>query len=381
MSGYLRYVKDFISWELRRIRPGWTIPYWDENGELTRAPLFLDSLELVVLAGLLADRFHVRSTGAEDYFLARRTLKEWADLLKYTREQNVADVSFATSGSTGTPRLHTHTWENLLREAAFFADVIGPRSRVIKTIPSHHIYGFLFTWLVPELMNIEVVEQSPEVPQWQTGDLVVTVPFMLDLWLKRKIPIPTDVTFILSTAPLPGNLAQSLLEAGSRYYEIYGSTETSGIGWRAHPSHPFRLLPWWEVVIESPEKSPILKQGEKLYNFPDEVDIPTPGWVVPKKRLDGAIQIGGVNVYPSRVKSVLEQSPLVDQASVRPFQEGASIRLKAFIVPSQLSINQKNFEMELRDWVSQHLTPPERPVSYTFGDTLPRSPMGKDADW
>ena len=340
MSGYLRYVKDFISWELRRIRPGWTIPYWDENGELTKAPLFLDSLELVELAGLLADRFHVRSTGAEDYFLARRTLTGWADLLKHTREQNVPDVSFATSGSTGTPRLHTHTWKNLLREAAFFADVIGHRSRVI-----------------------------------------VTVPFMLDLWLKRKIPIPTDVTFILSTAPLPAYLAQSLLETGARYYEIYGSTETLGIGWRTHPSHPFQLLPWWEVVIESPEKPPILKQGEKLYTFPDEVDIPTPGWVVPKKRHDGAIQVGGVNVYPSRVKSVLEQNSLVAQAAVRPFQEGASIRLKAFIVPSQLSINQNILEMELRDWVSQHLTPPERPVSYSFGNTLPRSPMGKDADW
>ncbi|NNM67529.1 MAG: 4-coumarate--CoA ligase [Spirochaetales bacterium] len=383
LDGYLRYVKDFLAWELRRLRPGWAAPPWEPDQQLNRAPFFLDSLELVELAGLLADRFHVRATGAEDYFLARRTPKDWAELLKYTRDQKVPDISFASSGSTGSPRLLTHSWENLVREASFFAQQIQGRTRVVKTVPSHHIYGFLFTWLLPESSGLDVAEQSPEAPDWKPGDLVVTVPFLLGLWLERRLTIPDDVVFTLSTAPFPPELAQSLLDAGGHYYEIFGSSETAGIGWRTRPSRPFELLPWWKVFPGDSERAPFLQQGEAtVYEFPDEVEFPEPGFVFPRGRRDGAVQVGGVNVFPARVKAVLEKHTEVAQAAVRPAKDGTSARMKAFIVPrNPQDFDQNALETSLRDWAAQHLSAPERPTSYTFGYALPRSPLGKDADW
>jgi 4-coumarate--CoA ligase len=340
-------------------------------------------LELVELAGLLADRFHVRATGAEDYFLVRRTPKDWAELLKYTRDQKVPAISFASSGSTGRPRLLTHSWENLLREASFFAQQLEGRTRVVKTVPSHHIYGFLFTWLLPELAGLDVVEQAPEAPAWEPGDVVVTVPFLLKLWLERHVSFPPGVLFTLSTAPFPPDLAQALLDAGGHYLEIFGSSETSGIGWRTQPTRPFELLPWWTVLPGDVERAPVLQQGDGvLYEFPDEVEFPEPGFVLPKGRRDGAVQVAGVNVFPARVKALLEEHPGVAQAAVRPTNDGASVRLKAFIVPKlPTNFTEKELETSLRDWSSQRLGAPERPASYTFGNALPRSPLGKDSDW
>ena len=383
LDGYLRYVKDFLVWELRRLRPGWVVPSWELDQQLTKAPLFLDSLELVELAGLLADRFHVRTTGAEDYFLARRTPRDWAELLKYTRDQKVAEISFASSGSTGTPRLLSHPWEKLTREASFFARQIEGRTRVVKTVPSHHIYGLLFTWRLPEIAGLEVAEQGPEAPDWKPGDLVVTVPFLLGLWLERRLTIPDDVIFTLSTAPFPPELAQALLDAGGRYYEIFGSSETSGIGWRTRPTRPFELLPWWKAFPGDSERAPFLQQDDAvIYDLPDEVEFPEPGFLLPRGRRDGSVQVAGINVFPARVKAVLEENTCVAQAAVRPTKGGASARLKAFIVPrSPLNLDPKDLESALREWANLHLSAPERPVSYTFGSVLPRSPLGKDSDW
>jgi long-chain acyl-CoA synthetase len=384
LDGFDRYIKDFIIWELQRIRPKWRLTKWEHDNPLNKDPLYLDSLELVELAGLLADRFHVRETGAEDYFLARKTPREWADLLRYTREQKVPSVTFASSGTTGDPKLYTHSWENLEREAAYFASLIPGRKRLIKTVPSHHIYGFLFSWLIPNVSGLRVIEQSPEAPAWEPGDLVVTVPFLLGIWLRRKVPIPKDVIFTISTAPFPKEMAEALHDAGASYYEIYGSSETAGIGFRAEPTSPFKLLPWWSMEVSSDIHTPRLRRDDGVvFDVPDEVDIPSPGYILPKKRRDGAIQVGGVNVFPSRVKSVLEQHPSVAQAAVRPTDDGTSVRLKAFIVPREgVDLrNEQELENSLREWAMQNLTPAERPSSYTFGASLPRSPLGKEADW
>jgi acyl-CoA synthetase (AMP-forming)/AMP-acid ligase II len=50
------------------------------------------------------------------------------------------------------------------------------------------------------------------------------------------------------------------------------------------------------------------------------------------RRQDGAVQVGGINVFPSRVAEVLARHPLVAQASVRLAAPEQGGRLKALIV-------------------------------------------------
>src|SRR3546814_1938739 len=56
-------------------------------------------------------------------------------------------------------------------------------------------------------------------------------------------PIPPDVRGITSTAPCPPDTARLVRSAGfARLVELYGSSETMGIGWRDDPAQPYTQL-------------------------------------------------------------------------------------------------------------------------------------------
>ncbi len=377
MNGALRYVRDFLTAELKRLRPGWVTPAWDNadwdpEASFDKAPLFLDSLELVEVAGLFADRLHLREAGLEDLLLAFRSLSGWARLVERSRE-TVSQVSFFTSGSTGLPQKTEHSWYWLQKEAEFFAKLLLARP-LVKAVPSHHIYGFIWTWLVGEALGAPVRELDLGAPLWHPGELVITTPFLLHLWLERQLPVE-GTQFILSSAPFPDQDAERLISRGATFLEVFGSTETAGIGWRTKPGEGFRLLPWWSLVEEGLMRTG--EQGQQVFQLPDHLEQIAPQVVRPQGRKDLAVMIGGVNVIPAQVEQKLARCPWVAQVAVRLGTQG---RLKAFIVPRPDASNHE-LETSLRDWARQNLLSPERPASYTFGSQLPRTEVGKSADW
>ncbi len=56
-------------------------------------------------------------------------------------------------------------------------------------------------------------------------------------------------------------------------------------------------------------------------------------------------------------------------------------RLKAFIVPRDAEVDGAALLERLRAWAAERLTVPERPQAYRIGPALPRTEMGKLADW
>ena len=86
-----------------------------------------------------------------------------------------------------------------------------------------------------------------------------------------------------------------------------------------------------------------------------------------------------MNVYPKRVEKVLASHPAVKACRVRLMRPDEGERLKAFIVlnegytPEHLGI--------IRTYLARRLTVHEYPRSFTFGESLPVSSLGKDADW
>ncbi|NNM53904.1 MAG: hypothetical protein HKM05_04190 [Spirochaetales bacterium] len=374
MSGALRYARDFLLAELKRLRHGWVEPTGSPEALFEKAPLFLDSLELVELAGLLADRFHLREAGLEELLLAYRSLKGWAQILEQAR-QMVPRVSFLTSGTTGTPKKTTHRWSWLTKEAEFFASqcFVTSQSRLVKAVPSHHIYGLIWTWLVSEVASVEVSELDLVAPRWQTGDVVVTTPFLLHLWLTRGLPV-AGTKFILSSAPFPDEDARLLTAQGATFLEVFGSSETAGIGWRTQPDEGFRLLPWWVWTDNRLKRND--EQEQESFEIPDNVTFVSADTLRPTGRKDFVVSIGGVNVNPNQVQKALLHCPLVAKAAVRL---GSNGRLKAFIVP--IGQAGSDFDAQLRAWASQNLSSPERPASYTWGSELPLSDWGKLGDW
>ena len=222
----------------------------------------LDSLELLTAAGRVNEFFHLHETGVEDMLLRKRELRDWAEIAGAALGEGVSGVTFSTSGTTGRPKRVTHSWESLEQEISFLGNVLEGRRRVISTVPAHHIYGFLFTVLLPEHIDVPVLsftwEELGELSAGaQAGDLLVSHP-ALWRYLSRSVgDWPDGVWGTSSTAPLPPNIHRDLTAAGlERLWEIYGSTETAGVGLRSAPDAPFELFPYFSRHPAGHENAP-----------------------------------------------------------------------------------------------------------------------------
>jgi long-chain acyl-CoA synthetase len=255
-------------------------------------------------------------------------------------------------------------------------------------VPCHHIYGFLFTVLLPERLGLaesRVIDARSASPasvaqRAQPGDLIVGWPgFWRDFARVRHLP--PGVMGVTSTAPCPDEVAHDAIASGvSPFLQVYGASETAGMAWRTEPSQPFELMPHlrrsgeW-LVRERPDGSTLSMRP------PDDLAWRGPRHFEVLARRDGAVQVGGVNVSLVQVRNVLLGHPAVRDAVVRPMGPAEGDRLKAFIVPAEAETDLAGLESALRAWIDERLEPPQRPKALQFGTSLPTTAAGKPADW
>lgn len=376
--GLVRVVRDVLAHRLGQGRgSAWGAHLgWAVDREL-RSAAGLDSIELVEAATDVSALFLLERPGWEDYLLRDRTLKGWADLAQAALQETGA-LRFHSSGSRGERREHVHRFDTLRDEAGHFATLLSPAATVRTAVPTHHIYGFLFGVLLPEAAGVSVVDYCGRLPgtlmrEVAEGDVVVAHPLVWGLLASQGGRWPARVTGVTSTAPCPPETIHRLRAAGlSRMVEVYGSSETAGIGWRYEPDTPFRLLPRWRLRSDG---EALLDGDGRAFALPDRVDVDGDG-LRPLGRVDDAVQVAGHNVYPARVVERLQEHPGVAAAAVR--LDSSSGRLKAFVVPVEgLDIDGE----ALRDWCRLALRDAAVPVRIDSGPALPRNVMGKDADW
>jgi long-chain acyl-CoA synthetase len=345
----------------------------------------LDSLGRLDFAARLNQFFHMHHVGIEDYLLIQRSLGEWDGIVAKSLDKFFGAITFQSSGSTGDPKRHVHDVANLHLEVRELAAAIGPAKRVIAMVPPHHIFGFLFTVMLPDALGIDVVDARGFGPSWlaregRAGDLVVATPHQ---WRAIATAMPAfvqGITGVVSTAPMPDALSDQLATMGlTRLTQIYGSSETAGIGSRHSHLQPFALFPHW---MRTADGSGIMRHGlpAQTLALPDHVDWRDDRHLLPAGRLDGAIQIGGKNVSPEDVRQTILRHPDVADCAVRGFAldgDNARTRLKAFIVPRADCA----LDCVLPSWATSNVPELLRPSAWSFGPTLPRNDMGKLTDW
>lgn len=377
-SSLRRWLTDWFRARWRELR-GQNSVTLDWEQPLEAAPLFLDSLEILSLASHAADDFCVRDSGIEDYFLARRTLAEWEDLIRqsWARSSNPS-VSFSTSGSTGTPVHHRHLLAHLNQEIEAFQAILPPSPTIRKSVPSHHIYGFLFTVLLADRRSAKVVELEPESPRVEPGDLLVSHPVHLNLWKQRGLVLGRGVNILSSTSALSPELWAWLDDQGCRVWEIFGSSETGGIGYRTSGTAPFTLLPYWS--LDSDTDLPRLSRPglPAPLELPDRLDRVSETEFRPGGRRDQGLKIAGRLVYPGAVRQVLLGHPDVEDCALRTEQVAGVTRLAAFVVTQREG---PVLEPQLRQWAAERLETGARPQRYAFGPRLPEKLPGQPMDW
>ncbi len=391
-----RVLQDLVVAETNELRRGTDAR--QVRSLLTPQDESLDSFELYTAAAAVSIMFHVHETGLEDLLLARPRPRDWVDIVQRSLEGSGKHISFRSSGSTGGKTLHQHQLLDLIQEVEYFVSTLRRPERVIATVPSHHIYGFLFTALFPSRIDVPVIDArgpSTVTQQYNSGDLLVSFPFALERMLHFGTVPGEGVTILCSTAPCPPELAAAIRATGAELIEIYGSSETAGVGVRREDGAPYALLPYLaranadnatELIRREARSTEQGRnaQAERVLHLPDEVEWSGSRTFRPLGRRDGAVQVGGVNVYPEKVCELVKRHRLVSTAAVRPYKTKDGIRLKAFVVPRTAegtAADTANIETQLRELLSTELESAARPVVYTFGKELPRNELGKMTDW
>lgn len=347
------------------------------------ATLGLDSLGVLDFVSEVNRFFDLSRTGAEDYLVVRRTLGAWIEVIQWHLAQvgTDAEIIFATSGSTGSPKQIRQAFSTLQSEVCAMAagplSRLPPSARVLCQVPVHHIYGCLWGLLLPNATCRQAVDlpagfASATLREARTGDLIVATPHGWQAMLRDGRRLPDGVIGLSSGGPLEPALWPSLFaDLGlSRLIELYGSSETGGIGWRDEADGVYHLMPdlvrqegglWRQAVGPLPLQDHLAWEGAERFAV--------------SGRLDGAVQVAGVNVYPDRVADMLCACPGVREAVVRLEKD----RLKAFVVPDGSKSN-GDLEADLRESMAACPTV-EQPARYDFGTALPRNEMGKLSDW
>ena len=390
-----RFVCDLITAELSAMRPtGPALPSlpWPDATHIGR-DLGADSLELMALASALAEAVHMHESGIEDYLLARQTISDWVGITQTALSRFSARMTFRTSGSTGMPKSCVHPLEFLRQEIGELMPLIPRPERIFSAVPSHHIYGFLFTILLPHmcglgpeaLIGLRTSSTARLAQELRDGDLVIGHP---EFWRAAARTVPAfapGVTGVTSTAPCPDQVTTALEDAGlTTLLQVYGSSETAGVGWRNAAAHPYTLFSHWRRGEAGSGTSGTLVRNQnagELFHCQDTLVWLDERRFVPTGRIDQAVQVGGINVFPERVRRELLTHPEVHEASVRLMHPPEGNRLKAFVVPRDVNADQALLHAALDLWVRERLTAPERPRAFSFGASLPVDAKGKPADW
>ena len=364
----------------------------------------LDSLARMQLATAAATWCNAYDAGFEDLFLAKRTATDWAVVMRRAREAGAKQLTFATSGSTGTRKHLRHREDILAAEARAWATVLGPVSRVIVLCPTHHIYGFIWGVLLPLALGVPVVDADlASLPDLQSGDLLVAVPDQWAWLAASQRAWPAGVQGASSTAPLPERVHDALTHQLNDdvaaplacLLQVYGSTETAGLAYRTQSTGPYTLAPGRtrnaqggiDLQLPSGALQAMAVQDELQWASDTSFDL--------LRRTDESVQVGGHNVSPAWVVAQLQTHRAVKEAAVRLDSATAPLapRLKAFVVlhsahhdtagdrTTDQAIHSAAQRAALEQWALDTLPWYANFSSITYGPALPRNAMGKPSDW
>lgn len=301
-------------------------------------------------------------------------------------------LKFYTGGSTGEHKIWSKTPRNLFEEAFYLSQRfnVTEDDRILATVPPYHIYGFLFTVLIPFVSSARVVAEICTFPQeirnalqCHSATILVSVPMHYRILRGGEIQGDSLRIAFSSAGKLDkkdGNYFHK--KTGVDLFEIYGSTETGGIASRCQaeneiPMEPFDVVDW-KVVDErlcvrsafiSPE---ISRDSEGFFMTGDRVKIKSNNTFILLGRVDGIVKVGGKRVDLEEIRNKLKQIQKVAEVIIIsvPDARGKENEIWALV---QGSIDKNLF----RERVSKVLEPYAIPRRIRIVDEIPVSSTGK----
>jgi acyl-coenzyme A synthetase/AMP-(fatty) acid ligase/uncharacterized membrane protein len=303
-----------------------------------------------------------------------------------------------TSGSTGKPKEVRQRLTEFENDNRFVLSKWGEeflKRKLCSTVSQHHIYGLLFSILLPFTAGIPFRRTRIEFPEElekfsDTEYMIITVP----AFLKRAVEIEKMSGLCLgspwiftSGGVLTRETAQKTNEVfGFWPVEVYGSTETSGIAWRQSVNGP-EWIPFDNAQLsKNPDgclviRSPYIKDPAG-FETADMVEMLDDGRFLLKGRIDSVVKIEEKRISTSEIENRILQSGLAADVCV------ISLENKRQYLAAAVVLNQKGKEQfsglekhEIskfwREYLLSYLENILIPKKWRYLEALPSDAQGK----
>jgi acyl-coenzyme A synthetase/AMP-(fatty) acid ligase/3-hydroxymyristoyl/3-hydroxydecanoyl-(acyl carrier protein) dehydratase len=313
-------------------------------------------------------------------------------------------ITMYTSGSTGKPKAVRQRLTEFEADNRYVLSQWGGeflKRKLCSTVNQHHIYGLLFSILLPFTAAVPFRRKRIEFPEEfevlnDTEYMIITVP----AFLKRAVEIEADQSKeIISKLNLKspwiftsgGLLARETAKKTSEVFgfwpvEIYGSTETSGIAYR----QSFNGQEWTPFdnasLSKNPDgcliiKSPYIKDPSG-YETADMVEILEDGRFLLNGRIDSVVKIEEKRISLTEIESRILQSGFSAEACVIAMNDKRQYLAAAIVFNDKGRERFSNLEKNginkfFREYLLQYFENIFIPKKWRYVESLPVDSQGK----
>lgn len=297
-----------------------------------------------------------------------------------------------TSGSTGAPLPCPKSAAQLLLEAQGLARTfqISRGSSIVATVPPHHIYGLLFSVLVPLVSGASFCRETPfyadvvrRIVARDRASVLVSVPAHLRaLGIMEREGTGTLTRIFSSGAPLGDETRAALAERfGWKITEVLGSSETGGIAWRDQGGAPYLVFDGIDVREGEDGRlllrSPYLPEAApRPFATSDRIAMVGEGTFRHLGRGDGVLKIGSTRVSIAELEERMLAVPGVKEAAVLAQAAPGGRGQETWAVVA-IEAGTKLDAAKVREALRAWLDPVVLPRRFRFVEALPRESTGK----
>ncbi len=372
----------------------------------------------------LARQLPARVVFLEDLPLKRLLLAEMfrrAPGIPQVDGNDTAVVMF-TSGTAAAPKGVELTFLNLVSNAEDSIASVGLTSghRFLNCLPPFHAFGLTANVLIPVVLQATVhsifkfsATEVADAVRKHGISVFLAIPSMFNAILNAKsVPddLFRDIYLLLSGAePLSDVTVREFHSRfGVHLVQGYGLTETSPVCTINAPENvrrgtvgqairqvTIRIVDsdgndlragregevWikgpniMKGYLDDPEETARVVGSDGWLRTGDYGHLDQEGFLTISGRLKELMIIGGENVAPREIESIMEQHPAVVEVAVVAISD--RIRGEAAVAFVVLHESRQVTEIELREFVRHHLAPFKVPRRVIIRAELPRSPTGK----
>jgi acyl-coenzyme A synthetase/AMP-(fatty) acid ligase len=345
--------------------------------------------DLIIHDGLLDEHFSKPQ-------LQLPLLEPAPDFSFYELDLAQIPVILFTSGSSGVPKAINKTLLMLDAEVNGLENLWGELvagTEIASTVSHQHIYGLLFRILWPlcagrAFQRNDLVYPEQVIACAGHKQTLISSPALL----KRLQPGPQNGAYravFSSGGPLSANAAQQCHALFNQYpFEVFGSTETGGIGFRQQfeESSPWTFFSGISVQLGEDDclriRSPWV-DPQSWYQTSDQCELRENNQFILKGRVDRIVKIEEKRISLVDVEQRLNQLEWIDESSVLVLDDinrislGAVIKLSGKGEALLQQVGKGKFWIKLRQALRLWVEPVGIPRHYRIVPEIPVNKQGK----